>query len=550
MRVWPLAFLALGLLVVACPGAGSPGGGPASKKTREITLFFTTEMKGTLEPCGCNSDPLGDLARTAALLAETRKTRAAALLDGGSTLYSENPLPKEKVEEETRKAALLAKLLPGLGLAGAGLGPLDLARGKEGVLFPRQAANVSGGAPVEAPRITDVGGVKLGVFGVVDPALVPGASEPAAAAKKAIADLRAQGAEIVVALAHMGRAPARRLAKEVPGADLVLVGADAADRGLGDPELVGNAWLFQPGNRGQVLTRIDLTIDPAGGPLADAIGPGRAKAQIEDVASRIAKLDKDLAAWDKDPSADPTFVGQRRTELAELKTRRADLEKQPLRPPARGSWFVMEQVPIRRRLACDPAVVAEKTELDRAVGEANRKAAAGQEPAPVPAGGAGYVGIEECGYCHKEEVAFWKKTHHAQAWKTLTDLGKEWSRECIGCHVTGWQEPGGATFAKNELLRDAQCEVCHGPASKHVEADGKEKPKSLVLVPDKDRCFLSCHTPEHSDTFQYEAYLRDMTGSGHGEKFRQKLGAGPTGHELRSAALEKAGRELGAGCKK
>jgi hypothetical protein len=308
--------------------------------------------------------------------------------------------------------------------------------------------------------------------------------------------------------------------------------------------------LVQPGNRGQVLARIDLSVDPAGGALADAVGPARARAEMADLDARIAKLEKDVAAWDRDPTADPTFVDQRKAELAEMKGKRAALEKEPLRKPARGSWFTLELVEIKRRLPCDPAVQAQKTELDRAVGEANRKQAETEPPPPLPPGSAGYVGVEECGYCHKEAVAFWKDSQHARAWKTLTDLGKEWSRECIGCHVTGWQEPGGATFARIEPLRDAQCEVCHGPASKHVDADGKEKPKSLVLAPDKDRCLSACHTPEHSDTFQYEAYLRDMTGKGHGEKFRARLGAGPTGHELRAAALEKAGRALGANCKK
>ncbi len=49
-----------------------------------------------------------------------------------------------------------------------------------------------------------------------------------------------------------------------------------------------------------------------------------------------------------------------------------------------------------------------------------------------------------------------------------------------------------------------------------------------------------CHTEQHSDTFQYEAYLRDILGPGHGAAARTKLGNGATGHELRSAALARA----------
>jgi hypothetical protein len=54
--------------------------------------------------------------------------------------------------------------------------------------------------------------------------------------------------------------------------------------------------------------------------------------------------------------------------------------------------------------------------------------------------------------------------------------------------------------------------------------------------PTEERC-RSCHTKDHSDTFALDPYLRDILGPGHGEDRRRALGAGPTGHELRSAAL-------------
>jgi hypothetical protein len=70
-------------------------------------------------------------------------------------------------------------------------------------------------------------------------------------------------------------------------------------------------------------------------------------------------------------------------------------------------------------------------------------------------------------------------------------------------------------------------------------------PETIVRAAPIDVC-LECHTPEHSDTFDYGAYLRDILGEGHGAPERAKLGAGPTGHELRAAGLEKAG----GACKK
>lgn len=555
----PLVLLGAAAIAVAC-AAGCSGpekhGQPQSAKTREITLIFTTELQGTVEPCGCTSDPLGDLARTAALVRRLAGERPTLLLDGGSTLYTENPPTQLRAREEAEKAAVLAGVLPELGLAAQGLGPYDLVRGLDGVRLPRMAANVETkeSLPFLAPsRVIDAGGIKVGVFGVVDPALVASlgvtASDPVAAAKNEIAALKKDGADVVVALAHLPMKGARKLAQDAPGADLVLVGAQVPEKGVSAPEQVGGSWLITPGNKGQVLARLDLTVDGPG-PLVDAVGPARAATRREAIAGELAQLDAKLAKWAGDASADKAFVAQKQAERQALADESAALEKTPLRKPAKGSYFTFELVAIKKKLACDAAVVAKKTALDRAVGEANRAAAASEPPVPVPPGAATYVGMEECSYCHKPAVEMWKATRHAAAFATLEKVGKEWSRDCVACHVTGWREPGGATLAKTEGLKDVQCEVCHGPGSIHIAADGKEKPRSLVRAPLAERCANACHTKEHSDTFAYEAYLRDVTGPGHGETFRKALGDGPTGHELRSAALAKAGAEIGAGCSK
>ena len=547
-----VASLGVAIATAACSSpAKRPDGGKAASHPVDITLFFTTEMKGTLEPCGCNSDPLGDIARTAALISGVKKERGTALFDGGSTLYVEAPVPALKKDQAELTADLTAKLLGDLGLSAAGLGPFDLPAGPQGVRFPRQAANVSAaGIPVEPPKIVDVGGVKVGVFGVVDPAAVPdlAASDATAAAKTAITSLRGQGAQLVVALAHMKRPAARKLAREATGIDFVLVGQDAADDAPVAAEAVGATFLVTPANRGQVLSRVDVHVEPSTAPLVDAIGPDRADAEGQKLDERIAKAEKDLAGWEKDPAAQKEFVARNRADLEAMKARRQALTAHPTSTPASGSWFVLRQVAIRKGLECDAAVVAAKRNLDEAVGAANRAAARDEKAAPVPAGHASYAGIEECGFCHKAAVAFWKTTRHSEAWETLTTVGKQWNRDCIGCHVTGWAEPGGATLGANDNLREVQCEVCHGPASIHVDKDGKDRPRTIARTPAQDLCAGRCHTHEHSDTFELEAYLRDVTGPGHGEALRKKLGDGPTGHELRSAALLKAGRGLGANC--
>jgi hypothetical protein len=128
---------------------------------------------------------------------------------------------------------------------------------------------------------------------------------------------------------------------------------------------------------------------------------------------------------------------------------------------------------------------------------------------------------------------------HASAWHTLVAGKKQNDYKCVGCHVTGYGQVGGSSLGHTDRLRDVQCEVCHGPGSTHVAAEGLEDPPAVSRATPASTC-TTCHTEQHSDTFQYEAYLRDILGTGHGAPARTKLGDGPTGHTLRTAALARA----------
>jgi hypothetical protein len=248
-----------------------------------------------------------------------------------------------------------------------------------------------------------------------------------------------------------------------------------------------------------------------------------------------------LSKFRADSSADPAFLAARETELTDLGAERDRIANAKLVPP-QGAYFTYQLQPIKRALPRDPAVASALQQLARDNGRANFEAAQ-QEPAPQPMPGRPrYVGVQTCARCHKAAVAFWQKTHHASAWKTLVDVDKQYDYDCVRCHVTGWQEPGGSHLASVEKLglESVQCEVCHGPASKHVEEDGMDAPLTIGKAPPDDLCLTRCHTKEHSDTFALDPYLRDVLGPGHGEARRKRLGDGPTGHQLRQQALAAA----------
>ena len=563
MRVLSAAIaLALILAAAACSRSKSapPAAGEAPAAVdSSLTLFFTTELKGSIEPCGCTSDPLGDLARLAELLDEARRGGHPVLyLDGGSALYSNLEIPEDLQAQESLKANLLAEsLAKPLATAAVGLGPYDLAEGAERVKPARHAVNLAEGSGIslEAPKVVRAGTTPVGIFGIVSPDAVAHlglqASDPTAAAKATVAALRAEGATVIVALAHMDRAAATLLAREVEGIDFLLIGEGAPSEpgqvSL-EPTRVGDTWLVRPANRGQVVSRFELFIRDESS-FQDAGGRARAEAETAELRERIPALEADIKGWREAPDADPGFLKTKEAELRELKSRRERLAREPIQRPAKGNYFTFSQVEIDRALPCSENVVEAKRKLDQAIGEANLAAAANTRPPAAAPGQASYVGAEECALCHREEVDFWKKSRHHGAWETLEGLGKQWSYDCIGCHVTGWQKPGGSNLVHNESLRDVQCESCHGPGSLHVDADGNDQPRTITRSPSESTC-TGCHNPDHSDTFEFQAYLRNVTGVGHAPAFRAALGEGPTGHELRAAALKRAGTLIGEGCLK
>jgi hypothetical protein len=533
-----LASLTVGLgatALTAAPERGAPG-------ERRLSIFYSAEVHGTLEPCGCTSDPLGDIARYAALVRGAREQGAATLLvDAGGLLYAEGGVsPKERPADDLR-AKFLAAELTALGLGAAGLAETDLVGGAALVKPKRLASNLGPSAVLEPAHVVTVGEIKVGLLGVADPALGAAlgvaSEDPVKAAQREVARLRRDGAEIVVVLAPIERAAARRVARDA-GADFVVAGRQVG-KGAARADKVGQAFLVTPADELQRVGRIDLVLRGEGGPLLDAGGAEANRARVAELDQLIKRLDDDLARWSSGnggSGGDSAFVASKRAERGELVAERARLG-QPFSPPAAGSYFTNRLIALNRDLQRDPTMSAAMRRLDAKVAAVNLQHAA---PVPPPEPGrAFYVGMNKCVGCHKGAATFWKTTVHAEAWQTLVAGGKQADYKCVACHVTGYGQVGGSALGHSRGLTDVQCETCHGPGSLHVAAKGLEEPSAVHRETPETTC-LGCHNEHHSDTFQYQAYLRDILGPGHGASARKKLGDGPTGHELRSAAQTRA----------
>lgn len=516
-------------------------------------VFYTAETHGTLEPCGCTSDPLGDFARVTALIRKTagkHNPGAALWVDAGNLLFPETEMSPARQPAARLRAEFIANQMVKLPWGGAALGASDLVLGTAAVMPRRLAANLPEAPFVEPSRLVDVGEggrIKIGIVGVVDPETAKRAGlvaqAPADAARREVARLRDRGAEVVILLAPLERPSARSLARS-SGADFVIVGKNVG-AGMARAEALDASFLLAPGEELQRVGRLDIVLRGSaprrpGVALVDAGGPAQAKERMGGLDRQITQIESDLTRWTAPGAlepADPAFVAEKARERDQLRQERRALGDGAWRPPVAGSYFVNDLVPIRRSLPRDPALSSDMRKLDRAVGEANLREA--EPPVPAEPGRPYYVGDQACVSCHKPAARFWQQTVHAQAWKTLVEVGKEAHDDCVSCHVTGYGEVGGSSLGHTRGLQDIQCEVCHGPGSVHVEKKGKETPFAGRLQTPESVC-VHCHNEKHSDTFQYQAYLRDVLGPGHGEDARDKLGEGPTGRSLRRAAEARA----------
>jgi hypothetical protein len=445
------------------------------------------------------------------------------MVAAGNLFFSEPRIEERMLYQERAKAESLTGILTGLHLAAFAPGPADFAMGPEtwrrlaeSVHAPALAAN----AGMPGVRILDAGGTKVGIVGVSDfrppigdPAQgAPEATDPVEAARAAVASARAQGATVVVVLASTPRRAARSIASSVEGVDFVVAAREEATAAPA-PERVGRAYLLTAPNQGKFLGVLDLFLQ-GDGAFQDAseatVNAGRTRLD-----ARITELRDRLAGWEHDPSVDRAAVATQRARLADLERQRAGLAVAPA--PATGRYFRARAVEVSTDVAKLPAVESQIATYFRNVNEHNRVEYATLRAPAAPRGTAFYTGIESCHDCHEEAYDVWRGTPHSHAYRTLEEVSKNFNLSCVGCHVTGYRQPGGSEVVQNEGLRDVQCESCHGPGSAHIAARGAALRRSTIrLQVPGEFCATQCHTPEHSDHFNYAQYLPRILGPGHG----------------------------------
>jgi hypothetical protein len=528
-----VVLLAIVCVLAACggcrptPSSGAQAG--AADKTPTVRLYLLTDLAGALEPCGCTKDQLGGLGPFGAWVRASRPEAPSSFVaSSGPLFFMDRKLEPERADQDRAKALVLARVLHELGLVAFAPGANDWADG--GGTFANLARESGAAAftpstassPIAVVR--DVAGpdgrvLRVGFVGVGQGPSDDPAENAEDLVRRGVEQAKTQGANLLVALAAVGRGEAKRIADAVPELTAVLVGSRGSngDTNTRAPaaERVGDVVILEASNHLQTVAVLDLYVRESVSPgtlikLADASGLDLAQRR-EELASRVDDLHVKIAGWERDKSVLGADLDARKHDLAELEHQREVLDSRP--PPASGSFFRVSTKEIRESLGHDPAIETQLTAYYAAVDEHNRVAFQDRMPQPAGPRQASYVGVEVCAKCHAAARQVWDRTPHAGAYATLSSQYKEFNLDCVGCHVTGYEKPGGSTVAHVDKLTNVQCEVCHGPGSRHA-LDPSQK-DLIVGRPSPSTC-LDCHHPPHVEQFDPVAKLASILGPGHG----------------------------------
>lgn len=251
----------------------------------KIALVLLNDLHGYLEPHAETFRPggraevreAGGLARISAILSNVRQEyRGACLvLDGGDSIHG---TPEALFTE----GAVIPPLLNAFGIQAAAPGNWEYGYGWETLKarigesdYPWLAANaaVADESPFEGGRVFEVGGHGVGVVGLssdlvgktMSKKLAPDVTfeDPVEALNEEAGRLRSEGAEVVVALSHLGLPQEWAVAEEVEGVDVIL-GAHTHDRLEHPVRAEDGPPIVQAGCHGSFLGKLVLEVDAGG----------------------------------------------------------------------------------------------------------------------------------------------------------------------------------------------------------------------------------------------------------------------------------------------
>jgi len=120
-----------------------------------------------------------------------------------------------------------------------------------------------------------------------------------------------------------------------------------------------------------------------------------------------------------------------------------------------------------------------------------------------------YVGSFTCKNCHEKEFkSFINYAKKSKSFESIERVKKGLTADevkgCYFCHTTGYGKPGGfVSIEKTPELKNAGCEVCHGPGELHVKTKDPRYINRKMIMKDCE----SCHISERVRAFRYKPLI-------------------------------------------
>lgn len=405
---------AVALAAVATWSCGGcrPAASTASRSPHQpLSLVFSGDTAGWITPCGCAADQSGGLARRATFVARLRKDRHVLLMDVGGGPAGTSPYQRVKFEAIMRGQRAMGVTAHNLGGPEVQLGLESLRRLQKQLEVPFVSANLhtaEGDLAFEQFRLVEAAGQRVLIVGVLSPEYATDEVQIADPKEAVLAALRsvAQPYDYLVVLAYLPELELRRLADELPEAQIVVGGPTGQSI---RPTRVGPVLLASATNKGRFLVHVELPSPPSTRAGGDAAAMERWRGEMVELNGRFENAPEQM---------------DNLRQYYEILARRD---------------FPVDQTGLAARL---PVNLPDDYRV---------------------------AGTKACQQCHEPDVHHWQQTEHAHAWQTLAGKGAHVDAYCQQCHTTGFGLPGGFVSAGRSGDRTSVgCESCHGPSRAHV----------------------------------------------------------------------------------
>ncbi len=438
-----------------------------------LAVFFSADVHGNLEVCGCPIHPLGGVARRLGYINAFRQRSpdAATLMVDAGNIFSDvtNDAETDLALDARLMSDWIVRANEQMDLGVVNLSYRDL-RYASSLLRPDAklklenstliSANIKAAdsshvnpAPYVIKTVTGKRlqkPVRIAFIGVSETppddlkAAVAASGfvieDPLAAAKKALAEVRDK-ADVTVIIGYLklviaSSPTATKLAEQNDDLDLIIT---ASGKGITpDAKQVNNAIIMHGSNETKRLGELRFYIDATG--------------VVDRFTVRYVELDEVIP---DDPKM-AEVTKQARDEINLVQNQMAEAEAE--------------------------AHAAENAEKAKA---------------------SPYVTSEACGKCHKAEYEVWQKSRHSQAFAALETKQRTFDSACVGCHSAGFRDKQGFINIKaTPQFANVQCEACHGPGAAHM----KMPTAGNYKTPAAPASCVVCHDPENSPDFVFRKY--------------------------------------------